>query len=476
MEKIKILLLAANPDNTARLALDREAKKIQEELDRSPQRDAFEIRLLPACTRDNLQSGLLNFQPHILHFSGHGEQDGLYFDNGNGQAQFIDLEALTRLFGSQQAASVQCVLLNACYTEQQATAFSQHIPYTVGMSKTIGDQAAIDFAAGFYRALFSNQAAQSGKLAVELAFAGGCTKIDLAGLNEWQTPQLLRKPTPQRPFLTHLPADIVLHAAPAQQPWAREFANELRKHLSQELERLNPQLGNQSCAVVLANEIAHPELAAGHLLLVSDADATFPALPADAKRWLIARSGSVPVALNGISQYPFTAARANDYAHSALFQELARVLAQHLQSLKQTEQVRKAEKPFGESLVFIHTEPDEAQSLYAKALKPYFKAHHLACATANLKDYREDVRSNQKICQAVLIVYGGNYRWAKERVVEYQRLQQKRKETLKVIVIHADCTREAEDLEDLNIYDSVPLFCPPRQVEDMVQHFVAGLK
>ncbi len=195
------------------------------------------------------------------------------------------------------------------------------------------------------------------------------------------------------------------------------------------------------------------------------------------KRWLITRSSDVPVALAGVSQYPFTAARANDYAHSALFQELARVLAQHLQFLKQTEQVRKTEKPFGESLVFIHTEPDEAQSLYAKALKPYFKAHHLACATANLKDYREDVRSNQKICQAVLIVYGGNYRWAKERVVEYQRLQQKRKETLKVIVIHADCTREIEDLDDLNIYDSVPLYpCPPRRVDEMVQHFVEGLK
>ncbi len=213
MNKIIILLLAANPDNTARLALDREAKKIQEELDRSPQRDGFELRTMPACTHDDLQRGLLNFQPHIVHFSGHGEQDGLFFDSPNGQAQFIDLETLSRLFGGQQATSVQCVLLNACETQQQASAFSQHIPYTVGMSKAIGDQAAIDFAAGFYRALFSKQAAQSGKLHVELAFEGGCSAIDLAGKKEWQTPQLLRKPTPLPPSVPFLPPRFRRHRA-----------------------------------------------------------------------------------------------------------------------------------------------------------------------------------------------------------------------------------------------------------------------
>lgn len=469
MEKIKILLLAANPDNTARLALDREVRKIQEELDRSPQREAFELHTLPACTREDLQRGLLNVQPHILHFSGHGEQDGLFFDGANGQSQFIDRDALSRLFGSQQATSVQCVLLNACQTSEQATVFAQHIPFVVGMSQAIGDQAAIDFAAGFYRALFSKQAAQSGKLALELAFEGGRSAIDLAGLDEWKTPQLRRKPTPQTPFLSHLPADIVLHAAPAQQAWAREFAHELRKHLSQQL--------GQSCAVVLANDLAHPEKAAGQLFVVSSVEDVFPAPSADTKPWLIVRNKAVPPELSGMSQYHFTAARVLDSSHNTEFQELARVLAQHLQSLKQTEQVRKAEKPFGESLVFIHTEPDEAQALYAKALKPYFKAHRLACATANLKDYREDVRSNQKICQAVLIVYGGNYRWAKDRLLEYVSLQKKRKETLKVVVIHADFSREIEDLDDLNIYDSVPLYpCPPRQLDEMVQHFVEGLK
>jgi hypothetical protein len=227
----------------------------------------------------------------------------------------------------------------------------------------------------------------------------------------------------------------------------------------------------------LAHDLAHPEQVPVQLLVVSSAEDVFPTLPAEAKRWLITRSNDVPVALAGVSQYPFTAARANDYAHSPLFQELARVLAQHLQSLKQTEQVRKAEKPFGESLVFIHTEPDKAQSEYAKALKPHFKRHGLACATANLSDYREDVRSNQKICQAVLIVYGGNYRWAKDRMLEYVSLQKKRKETLKVVVIHADCSQEMADLDDLDIYESVQLYpCPPRKVEDMVQRFVEGLK
>ncbi|GEM_PF-5898633 len=51
------------------------------------------------------------------------------------------------------AKGVECVLPNACYSEVQAKAISQHVNYVIGMNKTIGDKAAIAFSVAFYDAL-----------------------------------------------------------------------------------------------------------------------------------------------------------------------------------------------------------------------------------------------------------------------------------------------------------------------------------
>ena len=47
---------------------------------------------------------------------------------------------------------VECVLLNACYSEVQATAIVQHINYAIGMNQAIRDDAAIIFTKARFRA------------------------------------------------------------------------------------------------------------------------------------------------------------------------------------------------------------------------------------------------------------------------------------------------------------------------------------
>ena len=80
--------------------------------------------------------------------------------------------------------NIRCVVLNACYSEQQAQAIAAHIDCVVGMSKAIGDQAAIGFAASFYQALGYGKD-------IKTAFELGCVQVDLEGLNEQDTPKLL---------------------------------------------------------------------------------------------------------------------------------------------------------------------------------------------------------------------------------------------------------------------------------------------
>ena len=179
----KILILGANPKNTTSLRLDEEVREIKNALQQSPNRDNFQIITESAVRIDDLIRLLSHHQPTIVHFSGHGEgTDGLVLEDNSGQMQLVSTQALAKLFRSFQHV-VECVLLNACYSEIQAIEIHQHIDCVIGMNKAIGDKAAIQFSIGFYTALWSGNN-------YEDCFEIGCTSIDLQGISEYLTPAI----------------------------------------------------------------------------------------------------------------------------------------------------------------------------------------------------------------------------------------------------------------------------------------------
>jgi AAA-like domain/CHAT domain len=188
----KILILTANPKNTDRLRLDEEVREIQAALDQSKNRDEFEIMTRWAVRVDDLQPILLDHTPDMVHFSGHGGgSQGLALENEVGQMQLVSSTALAGLFKLFRT-DVECVFLNACYSEEQAKAIYQHINCVVGMNQAIGDIAAIKFAKGFYRALGTDRTYKE-------AFEFGCNAIDLQSIPESSTPVIkLRKSTQAR--------------------------------------------------------------------------------------------------------------------------------------------------------------------------------------------------------------------------------------------------------------------------------------
>jgi len=166
----KILILAANPKNTAKLRLDEEVREIQQGLERSKHRDRFVMESRWAVRPDDLRRSLLDFEPQIIHFSGHGAgADGLMLEDETGQAKFVSADALARFFSLFKG--IECVLLNACYSEVQADAIYPHVDYVVGMNQAVGDRAAIKFATGFYDALAAGRS-------YEDAYQFGCSAID----------------------------------------------------------------------------------------------------------------------------------------------------------------------------------------------------------------------------------------------------------------------------------------------------------
>jgi hypothetical protein len=81
--KHTILFLAANPVGTDRLALDEEARAIQEELERSGHRDQFEFVTRCAIRPLDLLRELRKLKPTIVHFSGLGGTRKLSVDAGS---------------------------------------------------------------------------------------------------------------------------------------------------------------------------------------------------------------------------------------------------------------------------------------------------------------------------------------------------------------------------------------------------------
>lgn len=85
----------------------------------------------------------------------------------------------------QFADQVECVLLNACYSETQAVAIAEHINYVIGMNQAIGDKAAIVFAMGFYQAIGAGRK-------IEEAYQLGCVQIRFHGTPEHLIPVLVK--------------------------------------------------------------------------------------------------------------------------------------------------------------------------------------------------------------------------------------------------------------------------------------------
>jgi hypothetical protein len=181
---IRILFLASNPRDTTPSRLEKEMRAIDEAIRQAEFRDKFDIRQQWAVRIRDLQRHLLRHEPEIVHFSGYGSDSGeIVLENDRGNSQAVPIPALSKLFALLKG-NIRCVVLNACYSEAQAQAIAQHIDCVIGMSKAIGDTAAIHFAAAFYHALGYGRDVRN-------AFDLGCVQIDLYNLGEEDTPKLL---------------------------------------------------------------------------------------------------------------------------------------------------------------------------------------------------------------------------------------------------------------------------------------------
>ncbi len=148
-ESLRILFLSANPLDTPQLDLEEELRLLEIELGSTRFRDRIALKTGPAARPDDLVRLLRREQPHIVHFSGHGNCQGITLRSDQGRLQ-VSGKALAEVF---RGRGVEMVVLNACFSSAQASELKTVVGTVVGTTAAVADEASRRFTAAFYRTL-----------------------------------------------------------------------------------------------------------------------------------------------------------------------------------------------------------------------------------------------------------------------------------------------------------------------------------
>ncbi len=183
-EPVSVLFIGANPRSTSRIRLDEEVRGIDQSIRLGDRRDAFTLHQHWAARVTDLDDALMRYKPNIVHISAHGTPSGeLLMEGGEGEDGKVSAEQLERLFAIL-SDDIRLVVLNACFSKEQAQRIVNHVDCVIGMSAAVNDAVATRFSESLYLALANGRSVQT---AFDLASAES-----LAGReNEEAVPRLL---------------------------------------------------------------------------------------------------------------------------------------------------------------------------------------------------------------------------------------------------------------------------------------------
>ncbi len=442
---------------------------------------------------EDIQQEIIQFKPHVIHFSGHGKEGALAFSNSEENVNWVDIEALRGLF-EIIATHVECVVLNACYSETQAEIISEYIDYVIGMEIKIGDIAAENFSTGFYTALFNGDDYLT-------AYEHGKQAIRLAGMDEQvDIPKLKKR---RQTFVPNFKHDVFISFADAEKQWAEELTDYLRKQLRQKLETAD---GFQ---LYTGNDLQQLEQSASLLVIASPAyceqyQNRFAELEKAAKQrpvFLVETDmcNPRPEFLRGFTPHKFwlydeaagMMQKITGDSYFAKANELVLAITHQLKELKSQQQHEKAVEEQRQqqqnardinsdidALVFLHSSPEDL-SLTAEIL-PLLKENGIdymlplpRSETIKAEEICQDIENNIRKCDAVLIIYRESSPvWIRDQLISCRTLQRERKTPLKIIAVHKAKQDDLScSLKNFQIYD-----CPPDDVKKYFPHFVEALK
>lgn len=187
-EKLRVLLLGAS--SLGDLRVGREQARIRAAVTASLHRDLVELDVRPAATAADLLDGITRFRPHVVHFSGHSDDDLIELEADRDEQHPGVIVSATAFAAAIRATDDPplLVLLNSCNSAHQIDALVETVaPFAIGMADEIEDADAITYAAQFYAAVANGQSVQA-------AHASGQAALQLAGLQGSDLPTLAWAP------------------------------------------------------------------------------------------------------------------------------------------------------------------------------------------------------------------------------------------------------------------------------------------
>jgi hypothetical protein len=171
-----VLFLASNPEDQKPLRLDKETREIEKRVRASDHRDSIWFRSRMARQLPDLIEDLNEVKPVILHFSGHGSNAALAFEDEEGRTCSLDNERLAKLLEAA-AGDVRLIVFNSCDSAAQAEIAVARVDLAIGMDTAIDDVDAKVFAGQLYSSIgygrSVGEAFRQARLQVELEGGDG---------------------------------------------------------------------------------------------------------------------------------------------------------------------------------------------------------------------------------------------------------------------------------------------------------------
>jgi CHAT domain-containing protein len=179
-ERLRILVLTANPANMSHLKLKDEHRLLRNKMHDNAEMGNCEILVETAARLADIKRAVETEQPHIIHFAGHGTQDSICLEDDEGANLPLSKEKMSELF-NLASGRLRVVVLNACHSAAQMEELSQTVDYIIGTTSPVADDAALCFAADFYHGLATGETVREAfhQAQGKLEEAGRKTQADL---------------------------------------------------------------------------------------------------------------------------------------------------------------------------------------------------------------------------------------------------------------------------------------------------------
>jgi len=189
---LTVLFLTSNPDPSSNLRTDVEFARVQRAIRASRYRENVKLEHRPAADIQTILDGMNELRPEVVHFSGHGNTEGVIFDD-NSIPEYEtdepedfstrgDYELIAKALSSTDFAP-KLLILNSCLSSFGARILSEHVEFVVTMDLPISDIAASVFSPQLYSALASGQSLKS-------AFSQAVLAVEMAVIEDVDIPSL----------------------------------------------------------------------------------------------------------------------------------------------------------------------------------------------------------------------------------------------------------------------------------------------